>query len=496
MDPTPVAPGQLAAARVRRLTSSEYARTVEASIGPGERIEFPVEALANGYDNRAEQLIVGGVLADRLFRETTANAERAAAELVASAGCGDEACARTILGDVATRAYRRPVSEEELADLIEVFRVGIEGTDFTSGIALALEVVLQSAEMLYHAELGEGGSGATITLTPYEVAEQVAYTLTAAPPDDLLLGDAASGAIMDATIRAEHARRLLSTAASAEQLGDFAVRWLEVVNLPEIGRSSTLYPEWPAMRQSALAETRQAFARAIIEADLDLGELLTSKSSAGDETMAAFYGATRDADGRLSLPPNERFGILTHASVLARHSLTTDSAPVHRGKLVRVRLLCQSLTGPPPDLVIMPPAEDPTATSRERWERTTRDNATCWTCHQSTDPIGYGFENYDAIGRYRATDRDRPVNAASELTGSDVDGAFSGPDELTAMLASSAGVRQCFAQNWLEYTTGRQVDPDTVSAIASDFVGGGSTLRDLMVAIVRSDAFVTRTNAM
>lgn len=490
--PTPVAPGQIAAARVRRLTSTEYANTLDRVFGETESIEFPTEAFANGYDNRADQLVVNGVLADRLYRGATDIAERLAPAAIAAAGCGaDEACARMILTDVATRAYRRPVTDVELEDLLTVFRVGIDGTDFASGITLALEVVLQSAEMLYHAELGDD-SGGTIRLTQYEVAEQIAYTLTGGPPDDLLATDAANGSVLEADVRAEHARRLLGDRASSELLGDFAVRWLEVATLMDVGRSAERYPEWPSIRGPALAETRESFARAV-QGDLDIAALLTSTTSYGDETLATFYGATRDADGTLHLPAGERFGVLTQASVLAKHSLTVDSAPVHRGKLVRVRFLCETLPGPPPDLTIMTPAEDPTLTSRERWEATTAANATCWTCHERTDMVGYGFENYDGIGRFRATDNGKPVNAASSLSGTDVDGDFAGPGDLVDMLSTSATVRECFARNWLEFSTGRTVEEETVAQISSNFIASGGSLRDLMIAIVRSDAFVTRS---
>lgn len=490
--PTPVAPGQLAAARVRRLTSTEYARTLDRVFGETGSIEFPTEAFANGYDNRADQLVVNGVLADRLYRGAPDIAARIASAAIASAGCApDEACARTLLSDAATRAYRRPVSDVELEELLTVFRVGIDGTDFASGVALALEVVLQSAEMLYHAELGDDSGGA-IRLTQFEVAEQIAYTLTGGPPDDLLAADAANGSILEPDVRAEHARRILGDRASTELLGDFAVRWLEVATLLDVGRSAELYPEWPSIRGSALAETRESFARAV-QGDLDIASLLTSTTSSGDDVLATFYGATRDADGTLHLPAGERFGVLTQASILAKHSLTVDSAPVHRGKLVRVRLLCETLPGPPPDLVIMTPAEDPTLTSRERWEATTAANATCWTCHERTDMVGYGFENYDAIGRWRSMDNGKPVNAASTLAGTDVDGDFAGPADLVNMLAGSARVRECFARNWLEFSTGRTVEEETVATVSADFISSGGSLRDLMIAIVRSDAFVTRS---
>jgi hypothetical protein len=489
--------GQLASARVRRLTGNEYAKTIAHAVGATETVDFPAEAFANGYDNRADQLIVNGILADRLFREVPEIARARAADLIAEHACGsDEICAQTILSSVAARAYRRPPTEEEIADLMGVFRVGIEGESFASGVALALSVILQSPGILYHTEIGApGAEGEAIALTPHEVAEQIAYTLTGGPPDAALAIDADSGRILEAEVRAEHARRLLSNAVSDERLGEFAVRWLNVATLMEIGRSPERYPDWPAMRASALDETRQTFALALRDDDLDLGALLTSQTSRGDETMATFYGAVRSADGRLALPAGERFGILTHASVLARHSLSGDSAPVHRGKLVRTRLFCQELPDPPPNLVIMPPPDDPSLTSRQRWEATTRDNPTCWSCHQRTDPIGYGFENYDAIGRFRAMDRGQPVDASSALTDTDVDGPFGGPGELAAGLASSASVRECFARHWLEFSMGRQVDERTVRSIAAEFIAGGPTLRDLMIAIVRSEAFATRSRA-
>jgi Protein of unknown function (DUF1588)/Protein of unknown function (DUF1592)/Protein of unknown function (DUF1595)/Protein of unknown function (DUF1587)/Protein of unknown function (DUF1585) len=490
--------GQLALTRVRRMTRSEYLATLNMLLGDNapNDARIPSEARVNGYDNDANSLRVDGTVADSLFRNGAEWSLAAADWVLANGSCAPsgtaDPCVGQLLSDFATRAYRRPITDQELEELRAVYQVGIDGEDLHTGLATALSVVLQSPDLLYRTELGaDGATGQVVTLTPFEVADQLAFTLTGAPADEALLADAKSAAIMDGAVRRAQAERLLATAAARDTMGDFAERWLELIDL---GTTERVAPEWSPMRASALAETRSFYAAAVLDENYTLGQVFEAEWTVGDDVMASFYGATREGD-RLLLPTEERRGILTQAAVIARHSMAKDSAPVHRGKLIRARMFCQTALMPPKNITITPPPDDPTLTTRERWVQLTADNPTCWGCHQQLDPIGYGFERYDAIGRFRTEEVGKTVDDSSTLAGTDVDGAFTHGPELIASVAQSADARQCFAGHWLEFALGRAVDGDTVSIVGSSLIEDGASIRDWMLDVIASDEFIQRARA-
>jgi hypothetical protein len=165
--------------------------------------------------------------------------------------------------------------------------------------------------------------------------------------------------------------------------------------------------------------------------------------------------------------------------------------PVHRGKFVRERLLCQSVPPPPPDANIIPPVISPDATTRERFTQHQED-PTCASCHVLMDPIGLGFEHYDAIGQWRDEENGLPIDATGEILGSDVEGAFDGALELATKLAASREVMDCFVETWLRFGLGRSLisdDEGTVAAISEDFASSGFVMDQLLTAVTKSRAF-------
>jgi hypothetical protein len=496
--------GYFASTRIRRTTPLEYQKTVAALVASdAPAVSFPVDSFSNGYDNKADQLRVTELLAQNLWNSVPEIASRAAQALADAASCAGasdagESCARELLEPFVARAYRRPASEEELEELMTVFRTGFTGGTFMEGLTLALTVVFQSPDFVYHTELGEAGaSGAAVSMTAYETAAALSYLATGGPPDAELTGLAASGEILSADVRAAQAARLFSTDDASDTLGIFAAQWLEAGKLDLEMRDDDEFPEWPELLELAKNEMQDFFTEAVVTDGADFGTLLTANWTVADGALAEFYGGTMGANGRLTLPAGERSGLLTQVAVVGAHSTQVDSSPVQRGHFVRVRLLCQSLPPPPTNIVVMPPPRDPSLTSRERWAATTSTD-TCWGCHYNMDPIGYGFENFDAIGRYRSMDAGKPVNAASELTDTDVDGPFDGPVELGQKLAQSSLARECFASHWLEWALGVSPSESARAALAQaakGFIDGQSSVRDLMVATVRSDRFVLRSTA-
>jgi hypothetical protein len=246
------------------------------------------------------------------------------------------------------------------------------------------------------------------------------------------------------------------------------------------------------------AETQAFVEHVIWSSDRRLATLLTAPIGFVNAPLARVYGLSTPAGTTaemVALPMAERAGVLTQPGVLAVHSLPNQSSPVSRGKFVREQLLCQQIAPPPPDLNVTPPEVDPTRSTRERFAQHTADPA-CSVCHRVMDPIGFGFEAYDAIGRFRASDGGRAIDDAGEIVASrDADGAFRGARALAERLSGSAEVRDCVATQWFRFAFGRYDgvgDTCSLQSLRQEFTRTGGDLKELLVALTQTEAFLTR----
>ena len=491
-------------ARVWRLNAREFAASVASVLGEDlPSVAFPSEAAPNGYDNRASELGVGSVLAQNLWLDVPAIAAVGSTRLIAAASCeptgpADLTCAQEILEPLVRKAYRRHATPAEMAELLDVFTVGQEGSGFEDGIALVIRVVLQSPDFLYRTELGAAPAmpppGSVVEMTSDEVATALAYLLTGQPPDETLWALADSGEILAGDVRAREAQRLLQGEPARAQLATFGAAWLEVHDLELLARDAERYPEWATLRSALQEEAGVFFATAVLDDDAALSGLMTANWTVGGTELAAFYGATEEQDGRLQLPP-ERAGVLTQGGVLAHLAQAVLPSPVKRGHFVRTRLLCQSLVAPD-DLVVDPPDPDPTRTNRQQWELFTADPS-CQVCHSQLNPIGFAFENFDAVGRFRTEDNGQPVDASGELTGTDVDDSFDNAAELAERLSESSMARACFASHLVEFATGAKPSTSRTNLLLQE--GGQcdeerdeASVRELLLTLIQSDAFIRR----
>ena len=207
-------------------------------------------------------------------------------------------------------------------------------------------------------------------------------------------------------------------------------------------KDESLYPAWTDGTPAALTEETTRFLADAWKNGPTLASLLTAPVTFADASLAAYYGLpapSGDGYQRVALDPARAAGMLTQGSFLAVHAKANQTSPVLRGKFVRAQLLCTPPPPPPPSIVVSPPVVDPRLPTRQRFAQHTAD-AFCASCHTLMDPIGFAFENYDPIGRWRDTDADVPVDATGALTGTDVDGALDGVPSLAAKLAGSAEV--------------------------------------------------------
>jgi hypothetical protein len=231
------------------------------------------------------------------------------------------------------------------------------------------------------------------------------------------------------------------------------------------------------------------------EDDAKLSTLFSAQYSFLNKPLAALYGVSGPLDAKFVQTPldrAERSGVLTQASVLTAFAAPQQSSPVKRGKWVRVRMLCQDLPDPPANVPQLPAPKDGVS-NRERFAMHT-GNPACSGCHHLIDGLGFGLEHYDGIGAYRTMDQGVDVDASGEVnTTRDIDGAYSGGPELAGLLAKSEQVRDCAPTQWLRYALGREEeDADSCSLVAlrDAFANSGGDLRELMVALTQTDAFM------
>jgi hypothetical protein len=485
---------------LRRLSRVEYDHTVEALLGVDSRhgIGFPADPARHGFENAADDLWVSPLLADRLREAAESLATQALTNperiLPCAPANGDEACARQFLERFGRRAFRRPLSAVELERYLTLYR-GAANEGFLPGIELVLTALLQSPHFLYRAEVGVAEAGSGYVLTPFERATELAYLVTGGPPDDTLLDRAAAGELDPAGLEAE-LERLLGTPAAVAQFGRFVDGWLDLSRLETVPKDTTTYPQLDPVLRAKLRQETEHLIAAVWSEDGTLSGLLTAPYSYADDALLAYYGLSSGEpagpDGFKKVQAGLHRGLLTQGSLLTVHARPNSGSPVHRGKLIRERFFCQALPPPPPGVNAEPPRLDPNLSTRERYLAHSQ-NEPCQGCHRLIDPIGFGFEAFDGIGRLRDNDGGRPVDASGEIVGTtQSNGTFSDLAGLADKLAASPDVRDCYAQTWVQFAYG--LDPHTELACTEQQIRGAFTgdLKGLYRQLIAAPHFLRR----
>ena len=407
-----------------------------------------------------------------------------------------ETCLREVASSFGRRAYRRPLADAEVDGLVELASDAIaEGDSVDSATRLMLRAMLVSPSFLFRVEHDEDPSSVVAhALSDHELASRLSYFLWSSMPDDELLELADRGELnADATLRAQVARMLEDEKAEA-LLHNFAGQWLFIRALDDHVPDYAAFPEFDEeLRVSMRAET-EAFVRELLFGDLPVNRMLDADFSYVNERLASHYGmsgVTGDEVQRVSLGDAPRRGLLTQASILMVTSYATRTSPVKRGKWVLEQLLCEAPPPPPPGVEGLMNEMMPTGSLRERMEAH-RTDPVCSSCHTMMDPIGFSFEHYDGIGRYRDTDNGFDIDPSGELP----DGtAFDGPLELATLLTGDERLPRCVTQQLLTYALGRgteKYDDDDIASITDGFVTGGYRMPQLIELVVLSDAFRMR----
>lgn len=489
-EPVPQCEGlEIAAAPLRRLTGLEYDNTVHQLLGDQTQpaSSFAPDESVAGFSANA----VAPLSALQLDQYFTA-AERLASEAVAErwdtvVGC-DVADADCIPGFVASfgrRALRRPVTDEEHASYLALYEQTATAVDADAGVEVLIAAMLMSPSFLYHVEPSEGDDEGPVVLGGYAMASRLSYFVWNSMPDDELFDLAEAGMLADAEVVQTQVRRMLDDQRAASTIASFHRQWLSIDGLGEAVKDAELFPEWTVALGEAMEHETIAFADEVIRrGDGSLHTLLTASWSVVDADLAALYGVPAPQAGFAvtELDPEQRAGVLTHASFLASNAHAAENSWVHRGKFVRERLLCSELPAPPPGVEVND-ANDP-----DRLE-----TPECASCHTLMDPIGTGLDNYSPIGAFQTVDDSgETIDGSGEVVGITDVGTFDGGVELAHALAGAPQVGDCMATQWFRYATRRKETPDdacTVSGIRAAFSDSGQDIRELMVAIASSDAF-------
>jgi hypothetical protein len=489
------------AAPLRRLTRWEYNNTIADLLGDESRPadKFVAEAEQFGFDNNAAGAVLSPVVVEQFEEAARGLARQATLDLPKLLGCepavsGNEACASQFIASFFKRAYRRELSQAEQSRLQAFYQQASADNGFEAAIQLLVSAALQSPKFLYRLEFGMASPAAqgAVPLSSWEVASRLSYLLTGSMPDDELLAAAEKGQLDSAEQVMAQATRLLDSDRGARVVKNFYRQWAGLGDLADLQRKD---PTFTSTTAGLLAEETETFAdRVVRQGEGSLAALLTAPYTYLNGPLAQFYGLPAPVgDGfvQVQLDPSRYAGILTQAGLMARLAHPGQPSPVQRGKFIREKLLCAPLPPPPNNVDATLPPLDPKATARE--QLTTKTSvAPCNGCHALINPLGFAFEHFDEMGRYRVDDHGLPIDASGALTATDVDGPFQDQIGLMKLLSGSEQVRSCVVTNWFRYAYGREAsegDGCSKQQLSQVFNQSGGNIKQLLLSLTQTPAF-------
>lgn len=409
-------------------------------------------------------------------------------------------CADSILQNLLLRAYRRPATEEEIDRLHSlVASVQRDEESLERGIQLALQSVLVSPHFLFRLEFDRDANpdGPYHPIGHYELASRLSYFLWNSLPDDELFALAQQAKLHNPRVLKQQVKRMLMDPKSETLVENFAGQWLQLRNLESAQPDPDQFPDFDEQLREAMRRETELFFQWIMQEDRSLIEFLDADYTFLNQRLAQHYrypGIKGQDFRRIKIPGDQRGGLITQASILTVSSYPTRTSPVLRGKWILENLLGAP---PPPPPVMETLEEEPDNTPltlRQRLEKH-RSQPACAACHQKMDALGFGLENYDAIGTWRTKDDGGPVDASGELPGGY---SFKGSKSLKELLAKTerdAFVR-CLTEKMLTYALGRGLQPydkAAVDQICLELKNNGFRFSQLVQSIVKSLPFQLRT---
>ncbi len=519
----PIDPGRVT---IRRLNRAEYSNTIRDLLGVEfDPTELPADDVGYGFDNIGDVLTLPPLLMEKYL----AAAEQIAGRTIESdkpnakpedlpephrrlvfvrpgENLSPADAARQVLQRLATRAFRRPATAEEVDRLVGLAEsVRAEGDTFESGIELALQAVLVSPHFLFRIERDpEPNNPQTVrALDDYELATRLSYFLWSSMPDDELFKLAVRGELrpsLDAQVR-----RMMADPKSRALVENFAGQWLELRNLDRVAPDRKQFPRFnDALRQAMRTEALLCF-EAVMRENRSILDFIDADYTFLNARLARHYGipgVEGDEFRRVSLRGEKpdaaallRGGVITQAAMLTVTSNPTRTSPVKRGRWVLENILGQPPPDPPPNVPMLKEDKQAVASGslRQRLEQH-RADPSCSVCHRDMDALGFALENYDPVGAWRVRDGEFPIEPAGELPGGLT---FDGPAQLKTLLREEAKDKfpRCLTEKMLTYALGRGLeyyDRCAVDRIAAAVAADDYRFSSLVLEIVRSEPFQKR----
>jgi hypothetical protein len=415
-------------------------------------------------------------------------------------GKHQDGCDRKIVSSLARRAYRRPVRPDEVSKLAGLVSMAVaKGDSFEEGIVQAIQAILVSPHFLFRIEQDRRltRAGDIHLISQHELASRLSYFLWSSMPDDELLRLADEQALRRPGALEAQVKRMLKDPKSQALAENFGGQWLELRKLESVKPERELFPEFEEYLRMSMRRETEMFFENIVRQDRSILDFVDADYTFLNERLARFYkipNVTGPEFRQVSLVGNpERGGVLTHASVLTVSSYSTRTSPVLRGKWILENILNAPPPPPPPDVPNLDEAKIGSSMTLRQQLEEHRKNATCAACHARMDPLGFGLENFNAIGQWRAQDGKFPVDSSGTLP----DGrSFNGPQELKAILKADRDVfTRGLTEKLLTYALGRgleRYDRPAVKKIAARVAANDYRFSSLALEIVNSLPFQYR----
>jgi hypothetical protein len=501
---------------VRRLTHSQYDNTVRDLLGDYSRpaIHFPPEDYVDGFKNQLRYQNMPPLLVDAY----SASAEKLALNAFRAgdinhlipcqpSGAGDGKCRDQFVRTFGGRAFRRALRENEFKRYAAAFAAQAAATGkFLEGARTVVEAMLQSPNFLFHLEAGPDGRS-----VDYDIASRLSYVLWDSMPDQALFDTATKGELRTPTGREAATRRLLADPRAHQAVDEFFDEWLRFDRVLNSSKESRRFPEFSLEMAGNMVEETRRLLDHLTWDSVNFMELFTADYAYLSADLASLYKLPPPS-GQFELvhfpAGSPRAGLLGEASFLAANAGPTETSPTQRGIFIREQLLCQQVPPPPPNVdTNLPEANAERPLTRRQRMAEHEANQLCASCHRLIDPIGFGLESFDAMGRLRQRETiliesatgnrkdDKKIDLTLDTTGEIAgiqNSGFSDAKQLGAVLAQSHVCQECIVRQIFRYAFGRMetsADEDTIHQLFAVFRDSGFHFQDVLVALVKSPQF-------
>jgi hypothetical protein len=497
---------------VRRLNRAEYNNTIRDLVGvnfhPAD--DFPADDVGYGFDNIGDVLSLPPLLLEKYLAAAEKISDRAFAdpdvkkrllEPAPDPKYPKETGIKLALRVFANRAYRRPATEDEVRRLSGFLQIAQrQGETPQVGFKLAMQAVLCSPHFLFRVEADKepGKPDAAYLISEFELASRLSYFLWSSMPDDELFRLAGENKLRQPDVLETQVRRMLADPKANALVDNFGMQWLQVRALKNFTPDPRQFPSWDEPLRLAILRETECYFSFVMREDRSVLEFLDGDYTFVNERLARHYGipgVKGDEFRKITLPDKRRGGVLTQASVLAVTSNPTRTSPVKRGKYILENFLGTPPPPPPPEVAELTddkPGAELTGTLRQRMEQH-RANPNCAVCHQRMDPLGFGFENFNAIGAWRDLDGKAPIDPSGVLPGGQ---EFKGPAELRLILKGRKDeFARCLTEKMLTYALGRgteRSDRCYLDDMTRGLANNQYRFSALVLEVVKSEPFQMR----